>query len=473
MIGIDGAATPPIRRGGTRPGPPDPSSPALERGEGLVKDAEGKGPTGADFLTALKLSGVLPPDQLRALREKVRLGHYPREPVALATRLVVNRVLTEYQARCLLYGKGHRLAVGRYVILDSIGRGAMGRVYKARHALMDRVVALKVIAPEVASRLRAAERFRREMRLVARLDHPNVIRALDADQAAGVLYLVMEYVPGRGMDRLAEGPDRLPARLAAGYLAQAARGLAHAHSRGIVHRDVKPSNIMLGRDGRVLVLDFGLGALAEPGAGAAGSFATVDGFGVGTVDFMSPEQAAGRPADPRSDQFALGCTLYHLLTGELPFPGDSDVERLAARIKGRPVPLELRRPGLPEGLLRVAARMMATRPGDRYPDAAQAAEALQEAADRAGVPESVGPARPAGSPRPDPVAAANSGGLPAGSGSTPAASSALPGGGLPRWIRLVTLLAGYPAWWTLTAIVAALLLAFASGVTLCLGLSRG
>ncbi len=217
------------------------------------------------------------------------------------------------------------MLVGKYVILDRLGSGSMGRVYKAHHQMMGRVVALKIIAPEIVTNDRVVARFQREMRLVGRLDHPNVVRAFDADSDRNILYLVMEYVAGESLgQRLKRGP--LPAVEAVSYAAQAALGLAHAHDQGIVHRDVKPSNLLVTEGRQVKVLDLGLGVLMEIDTEA--TFATADGVAVGTVDYMSPEQACGRDVDGRSDLFSLGCAFYHLITGRQAFPGETPIERL-------------------------------------------------------------------------------------------------------------------------------------------------
>ena len=250
----------------------------------------------------------------------------------------------------------------------------MGRVYKAHHVMMDRVVALKIIAPEIASNERVVARFQREMKLVGRLDHPNVVRAFDADQIHKVLYIVMEYVHGHSLgERLKKGP--IPAAEMVDYASQAALGLAHAHEQGIVHRDIKPSNILLTDDRKIKILDLGLGVLME--ADSAATFATADGIAVGTVDYMSPEQACGREVDGRSDLYGLGCSMYHLMTGKLPFPGDSPIERLGKRISGRHVPITEHLPDLPPSFVRVLDKLLAHKPHERYATAAEAAEALQ------------------------------------------------------------------------------------------------
>ncbi len=327
-----------------------------------------------DLLPIIRNSGALSDKQFLDVRSKVQAGAYPAETQALADRLVRDNLLTEYQIRRFLSGKSHGLIVGKYVILDRIGSGSMGRVYKAHHQLMGRVVALKIIAPEIVTNDRVVARFQREMRLVGRLDHPNVVRAFDADSSNNILYIVMEYVAGKSLgQRLKEGI--LPPVEAVGYAAQAALGLAHAHEQGIVHRDVKPSNLLVNEAKQVKVLDLGLGVLME--ADEHSAFATADGVAVGTVDYMSPEQACGREVDGRSDLFSLGCALYHLISGKQAFPGSSPIERLGHRINNRPTPITQYRPDLPSSLVQVLDKLMATRPTDRYQTGSEAAEALQ------------------------------------------------------------------------------------------------
>jgi eukaryotic-like serine/threonine-protein kinase len=328
-----------------------------------------------DLLPVIRRSGILTEKQLAEIRSKVLQGEYPFDSVELAGRLVEEQILTSYQAKKFLGNRPHGLIVGRYIILDRIGSGSMGRVYKARHPLMDRVVALKIIAPEIASNDRVVARFQREMKLVGRLDHPNVVRAFDADQHQRVLYIVMEYVPGHSLgDRLKKGP--IPPMEMIEYAAQAALGLAHAHEQGIVHRDIKPSNLLLSRDGRIKILDLGLGVLMQ--ADSASTFATADGIAVGTVDYMSPEQACGRDVDGRSDVFSLGCAMYHLMSGRLPFPGSSPIERLGKRLSGRHVPITEYLPDLSPHIVRLLDKMMAHKPHERFASATELAEALQK-----------------------------------------------------------------------------------------------
>jgi serine/threonine-protein kinase len=212
------------------------------------------------------------------------------------------------------------------------------------------------------------------MKLVGRLDHPNVVRAFDADQIHKVLYIVMEYVPGKSLGQLLKKGPIPPVEMFE-YGAQAALGLAHAHEQGMVHRDIKPSNILLTDDRKVKILDLGLGVLME--ADSQATFATADGIAVGTVDYMSPEQALGREIDGRSDIFSLGCAMFHLMTGKLAFPGESPIDRLGRRINSKPAAISDHIPDFPAVASRVLDKMMALKPQDRFASALETAEALQ------------------------------------------------------------------------------------------------
>jgi serine/threonine-protein kinase len=331
--------------------------------------------TPADLLPLLKRSQLVSEGKFEEIRAKVLRGDYPIDPTELARQLIRDQVLTEYQAKRLLSNRAGGLVMTRYVILDRLGSGSMGRVYRARHLMMHREVALKIIAPEISNNDRVVARFQREMKLVGKLDHPHVVRAFDADHDRGLLYIAMEYVQGDSLGHRLKTKGLIPPGEMVEYAAQAALGLHHAHGQNIVHRDVKPSNLLVNKEGTLKVLDLGLGVLLE--ADDAASFATADGIAVGTIDYMSPEQACGKDVDRRSDLYSLGCTMYHLLTGKLPFPGTSPVERLGARINGKPVPLREVKPDLPAKLVQVIDTLMANRPSERYSDASEAADALR------------------------------------------------------------------------------------------------
>jgi serine/threonine protein kinase len=330
-----------------------------------------------DFLVAIGCSGVLTEEQLEALRDQVSSGAYPCDPPKLADHLVGEKLLTEFQARMLLEGNSHALVIGRYTLLDRIGAGGMGWVFRARHQLMDRIVALKVISPESSAKPNATARFLREMKLVGQLDHPNLIRAFDADLYNGIHYIVMEYVSGQDLRQIYRRRGVLPPDEVANYVAQAARGLAHAHDKKMIHRDIKPSNLLIGTAGVLKVLDLGLGAFVEDfGQGSRVTDAD-ERLAVGTIEYVAPEQLTGEIVDGRADLFSLGCTAYGLLSGKLAYPGKSKRERLFKRISERHVPLLDVRPGLPPGLVAAVDRLLATKPADRFATGAEAADAFE------------------------------------------------------------------------------------------------
>lgn len=274
----------------------------------------------------------------------------------------------------------------RYRVVGLLGTGGMGAVYLAEHRRMQRVVALKVISPRLVASPSAVERFQREVKAAARLNHPNIVTAHDADQAGDLHFFVMEYVRGTDLNVLLDARGRLPVAEACEYARQAALGLQHAHENGMTHRDIKPHNLMVvpGPAPQVKILDFGLASLVSEaalpvGPDAADPTGELTGAGavMGTPDYMAPEQGRdARSADIRSDVYSLGCTLYTLLTGEVPFPGGTPLEKVQAHAERTPRPASELRPDLPPGLARVLDRMMARDPAQRYQTPAEAAAAL-------------------------------------------------------------------------------------------------
>jgi tRNA A-37 threonylcarbamoyl transferase component Bud32 len=262
----------------------------------------------------------------------------------------------------------------RYRVLRLLGAGGMGAVYEAEHRVMRRAVALKVINRAYTTSPAAVERFRREVRAAARLSHPNIVTTYDAEDAGNGLFLVMEYAEGVSLARMVKERGPLPAAEACACVRQAALGLQHAHERGMVHRDVKPDNLIRCTDGSVKVLDFGLAALtAERGSGL-----TDTNVIMGTPDYMAPEQAEdARKADIRADVYSLGCTLYFLLTGHLPYPADTSLLKILAHREKPLPPLRQARPDAPPELAGIVARMLAKKPEDRYQTPGDVAVALE------------------------------------------------------------------------------------------------
>jgi hypothetical protein len=277
----------------------------------------------------------------------------------------------------------------RYRIVEVLGQGGMGTVYKAQHRLMERLVALKVIDRSLTGNPAVVERFRREVKAAAQLNYPNIVHAYDADQAGDSHFLVMEFIDGTTLARLVEEQGPLQVAQACEYIRQAALGLQRAFEHGMVHRDIKPQNLMRTTQGVVKILDFGLARLmsetsstpmqaAEVLRGGTTPALTQLGMVMGTADYMAPEQASdAHAADARADIYSLGCTLYYLLTGKQPFPEGTVLDKLIAHGTRKPRPLSESRKDVPPELVRVLERMMAKDPDQRYQKPAEVAEALQ------------------------------------------------------------------------------------------------
>ena len=276
----------------------------------------------------------------------------------------------------------------RYRLDGLIGRGGMGVVWRATHLLMNRPVAVKVVHPDLARSPAAVARFRREVEAAARLDHPHIVRTFDAEQVGGQHLLVMELVDGPDLARVVADRGPLPAGEAVGYARQVCLGLQHAHDRGMVHRDIKPQNLLLAPDGTVKVADFGLAFVLTAGPDEAAPHASTApggphtrlGDGCGTPDYIAPEQVrdAGA-ADIRSDLYSLGCTLYHLLAGRPPFAGGSGYSKVAGHLERTPPAIALIRPDLPPALLATIDTLLAKNPVDRFQTPRAAADALAAA----------------------------------------------------------------------------------------------
>jgi serine/threonine-protein kinase len=347
----------------------------------------------AELLDWLESNQLLSPAQAREICPT--LAGYA-DPKQLARELIGRDWLSPYQVNQILQGKGDQLILGWLRLRERLGEGAMGQVFKAWNTRLQKVVAVKTLHKELVANSRAMDRFRQEVEAASQLDHANIVRVRDADDFDGRPYLVMDYIDGVNLSYLVKTKGPLPITVAVECARQAALGLQHAFERGVVHRDVKPGNLLLevtrgeGRGARdeptgipaslaprVRILDFGLARFDSERRYS--TRLTQVGSTLGTVDYMAPEQAeSARDADCRADIYGLGCTLFFLLTGRPPFPGASMAEKIGARLTSAvPPSVRAQRPEVSEGLDRVLTRMMARQPADRYQTPAEVAAALE------------------------------------------------------------------------------------------------
>jgi eukaryotic-like serine/threonine-protein kinase len=354
--------------------------------------------TAEALVDALRGRPLLTPEQFGELTSKHAPAH--PDPQDLARALIRLRWMTVYQAKKLLSGNGDELFVSQYLILDKLGEGGMGKVYKAIQMNLAREVALKVIRSNLLKSETATKRFRREVKAAGALNHPNIVRVFDAEQTGNRHYLAMEYIPGSDMANLVRNRGPLPIPIACSYVRQAALGLQHAHERGMVHRDIKPSNLLVavGEGGQytargpVKILDMGLARMQDtPAEDSSSTELTQTGTVVGTPDFMSPEQAKNSSqVDHRSDLYSLGCTFYYLLTGDVPFPNGSALEKLLQHQMDAPRPVQLLRMDVPAQVAAIVQTLLEKKPDRRFQSGAALANALEPWCDSkgAGVPAS-------------------------------------------------------------------------------------
>jgi serine/threonine protein kinase len=332
-------------------------------------------PQASRFWQATLLSGLMDAQGLMACWQAIAPAkrdvpeHVDRR---LARQAVQLKALTLWQAQQLLAGRTGGYKVDRYTLLDLIGQGGMGRVYLARDTRLNRMVALKILSPERVSNPRAIARFQREARVGAQLQHENLVRIYDFGESSSRFYLVMEYIEGKTIGTLIAEQGRIPPVSAVRLVRQVALGLEHAYRKGLIHRDVNPYNILVTRDGTAKLADLGLAIdLAEE------DHVTREGATVGTFDYVAPEQARhSHAADIRSDIYSLGCTIYHMCAGHVPFPSPSLPEKLFAHQALEPTPLNQLVPGLPDGLADVVDRMMKKSPDERFATPMQVIHAL-------------------------------------------------------------------------------------------------
>lgn len=342
------------------------------------------------LVEALRGQGLLATEQFDEIERD--LQHRHADARALAADLLRRNWLTPFQVNQLLQERGIPLVLGGYVLLERIGEGGMGQVFKARHLRLGRYAAIKIIRPELLTQAAAVQRFEREARAAAQLNHTNIVAVYDFSEAKGLHFLVMEYVQGIDLSRRLEESGPLPVLEACEYIRQTAIGLQHAHERGLVHRDIKPHNLLIAdcrttiddlneksaianhQSAILKILDMGLAR----GPGTSGEDGiTREGVLVGTLDYLAPEQARNsKLLDARSDLYSLGCTFYHLLTGKPPYPDTSGLEKLLQHQQDEPAALEKLRPDVPPQVAAIVRKLMAKKLDERYALAAEVADAL-------------------------------------------------------------------------------------------------
>lgn len=330
----------------------------------------------AELLDLVQKSGVADEARLTPYLAKLtQQGKAPTEPSKLAGLLVRDGLLTYFQAEQLLQGKWKRFSIGKYKVLERLGAGGMGQVFLCEHKLMRRRVAVKVLPTAKAAEESSLKRFHREAQAIAAVDHPNIVRAYDIDQDDNLHFLVMEYVDGTNLQDLVKKFGPLDVLRACHYIYGSAVGLQHAHEIGLVHRDIKPGNILLDRSGVVKILDLGLARFFNDSDDNITK--QYDENILGTADYLSPEQAEdSHTVDIRSDIYSLGATFYFLLTGSQPFPDGTIPQKLIWHRSREPKPIRSIRPEVPEEVAAVVTKMMAKKPEDRYQTPAGVMEAL-------------------------------------------------------------------------------------------------
>ena len=360
--------------------------------------------TAEAFLVVLEKSELLTTEQFAEAQDATLLTSDAAE---LAEMLIRQDMITTWQSTQLLVGRSS-FFLGNYALLDLLGRGGMGSVFLARHRTMNRRVALKVVSKQVGKDPASLERFLAEARLIASLDHPNIVQAYDVDKESDRFYIVMEYIEGQDLEVIVQEHGLFGFEEVADCIRQAAEGLAHAHGRNMIHCDIKPSNLLLSDQGTIKILDMGMARLAGSGEDSGEQ---VDHKVLGTIDYMSPEQAMDGPDfDHRADIYSLGCTLYFLLTGRPPFDEGTLTQRIVKHQTQPPPDILATHPDAPQELVDICMKMMAKDPADRYQSADEVSRLLtgwrEPTHSDDGQPQSEGQPQDAHSPQPPGAASA-------------------------------------------------------------------
>jgi serine/threonine protein kinase len=336
------------------------------------------------YVELIGKTGLVPEDRLT--RGVSAIAEQPNPPTTVehfAQACVRDGLLTGFQSKQIRLGRYKKFVLNdKYRILELIGTGGMGAVYLCEHKFMRRLVAVKILPADKYEDPSNLERFVREARAVAALNHPNIVRAYDIDRAEGMHFLVMEYVDGSSLQEIVARFGPLDPVRAAYCVAQAAVGLQHAQEQGLVHRDIKPGNLLVDRMGVVKLLDLGLARFFQPEHDDKLTERYDEKCVLGTADYLAPEQAVSNSVDIRADIYGLGGTFYFLLTGKSPAPDGNVAQKLLFHQKSEPVPVTEFRKDVPAGMLAVLTKMLRKNPADRYQMPLDVAAALAEWAEQ-------------------------------------------------------------------------------------------
>jgi serine/threonine protein kinase len=343
---------------------------AREKGKGTMPSAT----TSEEFIVLVRKAGVVDERWLASCLERASADGAKQTPRELADLLVQEGLLTKYQASLILKGSVDSFRIGPYRILERLGFGAMSNVYLCKHQTAPERVAVKVLTALQAKDPVSLKRFYREARATAKLDHPNIVRVHDADWDGETNFLVMDFVDGSSVQDIVQHFGPMDVSRAAHYIRQAAYGLQYAHEHGLIHRDIKPGNVLVNREGEVKILDMGLARMIDEQELEA----LTKGEVLGSPEYLAPEQAVdSHNVDIRADIYALGATFYFMLTGKAPYSEEkSAAGRLLSKTKRPPKPIASLRGDVPAALVAIVDRMMGREPAERYQTPEEVADAL-------------------------------------------------------------------------------------------------